>query len=86
MTTFDTYKDLKPDFDKPYYQIINTMQPLRHQIEKILESVSLTEKIAILESLGKKYRKENSIKINSKDYGKKVDIRTDEINLKDGKG
>jgi hypothetical protein len=36
----------------------------RKKIEKMLSKLSLSERIAILESLGKQYRRENSIRLN----------------------
>lgn len=55
---------------------------IKQQIQGLLENLPLTERIAILESLGKKYRRQNSIKINNQQYGRKVDERPDEINMK----
>jgi hypothetical protein len=55
---------------------------IRAQIEAILKGLSLSDRIALLESLGKKYRRINSIKINNLQYGRKVDERPDEINMK----
>jgi hypothetical protein len=57
---------------------------IKQQLEAILAPLSLSERIALLESLGKKYRRENSVRINSKQMGRIVDVRPDEINLKHG--
>ena len=38
----------------------------KREIEKLLEYVPITERIALLESLCKKYRRLNSVKINKK--------------------
>jgi len=58
---------------------------MKAQIEKLLEYVPTTERIAILESLCKKYRRINSIRINAKQMGRKVDAeRPDLIQLKNG--
>lgn len=56
---------------------------MKKKIEVMLSELSLSEKIAILESLCKKYRKENSVRINSMQMGRKVDSdRPDLISLK----
>ena len=56
---------------------------MKKQIELMLSDLSLSERIAILESLCKKYRKENSIRINSKQMGRKIDDdRPDLFSLK----
>jgi hypothetical protein len=60
------------------------MMVIKNEIEAILAPLSLSERIALLESLGKKYRRENSVRINSKQMGRIVDVRPDEINLKHG--
>jgi hypothetical protein len=46
---------------------------MREKIEQLLKVVPLSERIAILESLCKKYRRQNSIRINAKQMGRKVD-------------
>lgn len=46
---------------------------MKEKIEKMLTIVPLSERIAILESLCKKYRRQNSIRINAKQMGRKVD-------------
>lgn len=59
---------------------------MRNEIEMILADMSMTEKIAILESLCKKYRRENSVRINAKQMGRRVDgERPDLIILKNAK-
>jgi hypothetical protein len=45
---------------------------MKEQIEKILSEIPLTEKINMLESLCKKYRRENSIKLSSIQYIKSL--------------
>jgi hypothetical protein len=58
---------------------------MKSQIEKILEYIPTTERIAILESLCKKYRRLNSIRLNAKQMGRKIDSeRPDLIQLKNG--
>jgi hypothetical protein len=58
---------------------------MKTQIEKILEYIPTTERIAILESLCKKYRRLNSIRLNAKQMGRKIDSeRPDLIQLKNG--
>lgn len=58
---------------------------MKTQIEKLLEYIPTTERIAILESLCKKYRRINSIRLNEKQMGRKVDEeRPDLISLKNG--
>lgn len=58
---------------------------MKREIEKLLEYIPTTERIAILESLCKKYRRMNSIRINAKQMGRKVDAeRPDLISLKNG--
>lgn len=46
---------------------------MKSLIEKILTPLSITERIAILESLCKKYRRENSKRINAFQMGRKFD-------------
>lgn len=58
---------------------------MKREIEKLLEYIPTTERIAILESLCKKYRRLNSIRLNAKQMGRKVDEeRPDLIQLKNG--
>ena len=45
----------------------------KKEIEKLLEYVPITERIALLESLCKKYRRLNSVKINNLQMGRRVD-------------
>ena len=45
----------------------------KREIEKLLEYVPITERIALLESLCKKYRRLNSVKINNLQMGRRVD-------------
>lgn len=66
-------------FYKPYYKVIDT----RRKIEIIIADLSTVDKIAILESIGKHYRRENSKKMNANQMGRVIiDERPDEINLK----
>jgi len=46
---------------------------MRNYLEAILKDLPLSERITLLESLSKKYRRLNSIRINSKQMGRKVD-------------
>ena len=58
---------------------------MKREIEKLLEYIPTTERIAILESLCKKYRRLNSIRLNEKQMGRKVDEeRPDLMQLKNG--
>ncbi len=57
---------------------------IQQQIEKILSELPLVQRIDIIERLGKKYRRQNSINLNAKQYGRKVDERSDEMILKYG--
>lgn len=56
---------------------------MKQKIEDLLSTLPTSEKIIILESLGKKYRRENSMRINNKQMGRQlVDERPDELALK----
>jgi hypothetical protein len=44
---------------------------MKEKIELLLTNITITEKINILESLCKKYRRENSQKINNFQMGRK---------------
>jgi hypothetical protein len=57
---------------------------MKTQIEKLLEYVPMTERIALLESLCKKYRRLNSQKINNLQMGRKVidEDRPDLLSMK----
>jgi hypothetical protein len=46
---------------------------MKQKIEVLLGSLPMSERIAILESLCKKYRRLNSARINSLQMGRKVD-------------
>lgn len=46
---------------------------MRKEIENILKDVPMSERINVLESLCKKYRRLNSVRINSLQMGRKVD-------------
>ena len=46
---------------------------MKKEIEQMLLYVPMSERIAMLESLCKQYRKLNSIRINAKQMGRKVD-------------
>ncbi|GAC1414698.1 MAG: hypothetical protein NVSMB66_7780 [Candidatus Doudnabacteria bacterium] len=59
-----------------------TKIPVYEHLELILSQLNTSEKIAVLESLGKKYRRENSVRINHKQMGRRVDERPDEVNMK----
>ena len=59
---------------------------MKEQIEMIMAELPMTEKIAVLESLCKKYRRQNSVRINAKQMGRRVDgERPDLIILKNAK-
>jgi hypothetical protein len=51
----------------------------KQKIEKILENLSHSEKIIILESLCKKYRRINSALINEKQMGRYIEKQNDKI-------
>jgi hypothetical protein len=46
---------------------------MKDKVELLLQGLPISEKISILESLCKKYRRENSIRINAKQMGRRVD-------------
>lgn len=46
---------------------------MKEKIEILLSGIPVTEKISILESLCKKYRRENSARINAKQMGRRID-------------
>jgi hypothetical protein len=46
---------------------------MKNKIELLLQGLPISEKISILESLCKKYRRENSVRINAKQMGRRVD-------------
>ena len=54
---------------------------IKRDIEKLLEYVPMSEKIAVLESLCKKYRRLNSQRINEKQMGRKVDDERPDLQL-----
>ena len=54
---------------------------IKRDIEKILEYVPMSEKIAVLESLCKKYRRLNSQRINEKQMGRRVDDERPDLQL-----
>lgn len=54
---------------------------MKNYLEEILKDLPLSERIALLESLGKKYRRLNSIRINSKQMGRKVDEDRPDLQL-----
>lgn len=51
---------------KPHFEKIDT----RKKVEIVIEDLSMLEKIALLESLCKMYRRENSKKINDRQMGR----------------
>ena len=57
---------------------------IKKDIEKLLEYIPMTERIALLESLCKKYRRLNSQKINNLQMGRKVidEERPDLLSMK----
>jgi len=54
---------------------------MKQKIELLLSELTTTEKINILESLCKKYRRENSVKINAKQMGRRVDDDRPDLQL-----
>ena len=46
---------------------------MTREIEQLLQYIPMSERIIVLESLCKKYRRLNSIRINAKQMGRKVD-------------
>lgn len=46
---------------------------MKNKIEFLLQELPISEKISILESLCKKYRRESSVRINAKQMGRRVD-------------
>jgi hypothetical protein len=54
---------------------------MKREIEEMLQYVPMSERIAMLESLCKKYRKLNSIRINAKQMGRKVDEDRPDLQL-----
>lgn len=47
---------------------------MKKEIESILKDLPMSERISILESLCKKYRRLNSVRINSLQMGRKIDM------------
>lgn len=54
---------------------------MKREIEEMLQYVPMSERIAMLESLCKKYRKLNSIRINANQMGRKVDEDRPDLQL-----
>ena len=54
---------------------------MKEKIDTMLAQFPTTEKIAILESLCKKYRRLNSVKINARQMGRKVDDDRPDLQL-----
>lgn len=54
---------------------------MKQKIELLLSELPTTEKITILESLCKKYRRENSVRINAKQMGRRVDDERPDLQL-----
>lgn len=54
---------------------------MKEKIDNMLAQFPITEKIAILESLCKKYRRLNSVKINAQQMGRKVDEDRPDLQL-----
>ena len=57
---------------------------MRIKIEKLIAKMAVSEAIALLESISKNLRRNNSIRINEKQMGRRVDERPDEEILKHG--
>jgi len=54
---------------------------MKTQIEQLLQYIPISERIALLESLCKKYRRLNSVRINAKQMGRKVDEDRPDLQL-----
>lgn len=54
---------------------------IKKEIEELLKYVPVNERIAVLESLCKKYRKLNSVRINEKQMGRRVDEERPDLQL-----
>lgn len=54
---------------------------MKKLINSLLEVYPLSERIAILESLCKHYRRVNSIRINAKQMGRKVDDERPDLEI-----
>ena len=55
---------------------------MRQKIEKLIAKMPTSEAIALLESISKSLRRNNSIRINENQMGRRVSERPDEILLK----
>jgi hypothetical protein len=60
------------------------MTETEKQILKLVSSLKPEKAIESIERVGKYLRQENSIRINKKQYGRIVDERWDELNMKHG--
>ncbi len=89
-TEFKTLKEMFPDpvlwkGYKAYFKKINTMPPVTLE-EKILDALkhcTKTKSIEVLEKLGKRLRRENSVRINRGYSVGKFDVdRPDLVDLK----
>jgi hypothetical protein len=60
------------------------MTETEKQILKLVSSLKPEKAIESIERVGKYLRQENSIRINGKQYGRIVDERWDELNMKNG--
>ena len=58
------------------------MTEIEKQILKLVSSLKPEKAIESIERVGKYLRQENSIRINSKQYGRIVEERPDEIQMK----
>lgn len=54
---------------------------MKKEIEQLLQYIPVTERIAVLESLCKKYRRLNSVRINAKQMGRRVDDERPDLQL-----
>jgi len=54
---------------------------IKRDIEKLLQYIPTLEKIEVLESLCKKYRRLNSQRINAKQMGRRVDEERPDLQL-----
>lgn len=58
-----------------------TSMTRRQRIEQALNGLNTTEKIAILESLCKQLRRENSIRMNATQMGRRTDMDRPDLEL-----
>lgn len=64
-----------------YFKQINTMG-LKGKLRLAMVGYSVNEQLEALHSLSKELRRTNSVRINDKQMGRRVDEREDEVRLK----